>query len=253
MVTKKIIVGNWKLYVTKIEQAKRLFSVTKKAVSHTSGVEVIICPPFVLVPLANTLLKGSVVRVGAQNLFWEHGGAFTGEVGTHILKDYGVEFVIVGHSERRYFFDETNDIVAKKLQAAMEGGLKAILCVGERIRSGDWKQFLLRQVLASTKNIKKSAVHNLIVAYEPVWAIGTGRADTPHNAEESIREIRKVLARRFGKNAVKNVRILYGGSVTPGNVNNFLLSPEIDGVLVGRASTIPKDFSRIIKITAGGN
>lgn len=243
---RSIIVANWKLYITKAAQAERLLRATRMAaVRAKANARVVVCPPFIFMPLASAVLKKTDVALGAQNLFWSQSGPFTGELSAHTLKDYGVQYVIVGHSERRRFFDETDKIVAKKLRAALEGGLTPILCVGETARRGAWRAALRAQVAASTQGLPQKYVRRLLIAYEPVWAIGTGKADTPKEAQAAIREIQKMLARRFGKKAF-DIPFLYGGSVTSKNVAEFLASPHISGALVGRASADPKDFSKII-------
>lgn len=247
---KKLIVANWKLYVNRSDQALKLLKSTVRASKMGSGVKIVICAPFLMVPTVNAIIKGSSISTGAQNLSEGTQGAFTGEVSAHLLKDYGVEYVIIGHSERRYIFDETDEVVAQKLIAASKEGLKPILCVGEQKRIGNWKKTLLNQVSASIKGLDKKYIAKLIIAYEPVWAIGTGNADTPQDAKEAIIEIRKVLARRIGSKAAANIRMLYGGSVTSKNIANFISSAEIGGALIGRASTNPKDFALIIKKTA---
>ncbi len=247
---KKLIVANWKLYVNTVGQATKLLEYTAKASKQRLNIEVVICAPFLLVPLVNLMVKKSNIATGAQNISEDIQGAFTGEVSAHLLKDYGVKYVIIGHSERRYVFDETDKVISKKLIAASKEDLKPILCVGEKRRTGNWRKKLLEQVLASTKGLDKKHVSKLIIAYEPVWAIGTGKADTPQDAQEAITEIRKVLARKVGSKAAAGIRMLYGGSVTSKNIVNFLSSPEIDGALIGRASTDPKDFALIIKKAA---
>src|SRR3989344_6923726 len=195
---KKLIVANWKLYVNKSVQAVKILKFTIRASKKTPNAKVIICAPFLLVPTVNAMIKKSNISIGAQNLSGGTQGAFTGEVSAHLLKDYGVEYVIIGHSERRYIFDETDEVVAQKLIAASKEGLKPILCVGEQKRVGNWKKTILNQVSASIKGLDKKYIAKLIIAYEPVWAIGTGNADTPQDAKEAIIEIRKILARRIG-------------------------------------------------------
>lgn len=244
---KKLLVANWKLYINKPEQAHKLLTAVVGAVKENSSIDVVICAPFLLVPLVNLITKNSKISTGAQNISDVSRGAFTGEISAHLLKDYNVTYAIVGHSERRYIFDETDKIIARKVIAASKENIKVILCVGEKSRSNNWKNKLLRQVLASTQGLDKKYVSKLIIAYEPVWAIGTGKADTPKDAEEAIYEIKKVLTKKFGIKASRGIKFLYGGSVTSKNIVNFLASAQINGALVGRASTDPKDFAISIK------
>ncbi len=244
---KPLLIANWKLYVRRPTQALELLDATARA-ARTSRARVVLCPPAPLISFIVNALgsRNKNLAVGAQDVFWEDEGAFTGSFGPRLLKQIRASYVIVGHSERRRVFGETDGDVSRKLNASFAAGLHPVVCVGERSRKVNWRRELSAQFLASIKGISRVNAAKLIVAYEPVWAIGTGRADTPAEAAGAIVALRGLLAKAFGKKISSRAIMLYGGSVSAGNVGGFLNHPEINGALIGRASTVPREFERII-------
>lgn len=242
-----LIAANWKMNKT-VEEALRFVSELKGAVKG-ARVEMAVIPSFTsLYPVAE-MLSGTGIRLGAQDLFWEREGAFTGEVSPLMLKDVGCHFVIIGHSERRHTFGETNDMVRKKVEAALEHELVPILCVGEREEERDEGrtfQILEDQLEAALKGIPIGSPQHLVIAYEPVWAIGTGRTATPEQAQEAQGYIRGLLAFHLNSDMAHGVRILYGGSVRPDNIAELISMPDVDGALVGGASLDIKSFIEIV-------
>jgi len=239
-----LVAGNWKMNTTMAE-AEELARSMRAKLEGIEGVERVLCPPFVSLVVVGKVLRGSSVKLGAQNMYFEAKGAYTGEVSPAMLKGL-VEFVILGHSERRLYFGETDGLINKKVRAALDFGLKPILCVGERLEeneAGKTEQVLTRQLEGSLAGIAPAA--ELTVAYEPVWAIGTGRAATGLAAARSIKFVRDVLARLWDGDTAQQVRILYGGSVTKSNIAEFISQREIDGALVGGASLKIDDFPGI--------
>lgn len=215
--------------------------------------EVLVAPPFVGLHEATRVASGSSVGVAAQDVFWEKEGAYTGEVSVEMLVDLGVSACIIGHSERRQYFGETDDTVARKLSATLGSGLLAIMCVGENEHereSGLAEEVLARQVPAGLATVSREDAQILCIAYEPIWAIGTGRTATPEIAQESIAFVRRQVAAALGEAASLRVRILYGGSVTPGNIDELMGQPDIDGALVGGASLKVESFARIVHFLA---
>jgi triosephosphate isomerase len=210
---------------------------------------VVICPVYVNLPAAVAASKGSNVQIGAQNVYWEKEGAFTGEVSGSMIKAVGCSHVIIGHSERRQYFGETNDWVLKKTRAALESGLTPIVCVGETLEqreAGSTAAILTEQFQQGIGGLSDEEFARITIAYEPVWAIGTGRTATPEIAEDAHRVIRERVKARFGAQAADAVRMLYGGSVKPDNVSNLMAQPDIDGALVGGASLKPDSFASIV-------
>jgi len=244
-----IIAGNWKMN-TNIEEAVKLVQEMKDRLDKVEGVEKVLCPPFVsLVPL-RALLTGSSIGLGAQNMYSEEKGAYTGEVSPVMLIGL-CQYVIIGHSERRQYFAETDEIVNKKLQVALRFGLKPIVCVGERLEeneAGKTEEVVTRQVKGALAGI--DAPQDLVIAYEPIWAIGTGRAATEDQANETIGLIRQVVARLYANEFAQNLRIQYGGSVTSTNIAGLMSQPEIDGALVGGASLKATEFLSIVEQSA---
>jgi triosephosphate isomerase len=213
-------------------------------------VEKVLCPPFVSLVALNMMLRSLSIKLGAQNMYFETEGAYTGEISPLMLSEL-CEFVILGHSERRWYFGETDEIVNKKVKAALVNKLKPILCVGERLEeneAGKTEEVVNRQVTAALNGIEP--VSNLVIAYEPVWAIGTGKAATGKQATATIQFIRDVVAKLWNKSIAQDLRILYGGSVTSANVAEFISHPEIDGALVGGASLKAEEFVNIVKQAA---
>jgi triosephosphate isomerase (TIM) len=246
---KKVMAANWKMYKTPA-QTKDFFQAFLPEVAGHSRDEIVICPPYVDLGLAVDAARSSNVAIGAQNLHWKKEGAFTGEISAEMLLALGVTHVIVGHSERRQYFGETDDTVNLRLKAALEAGLAAICCVGEVLEereAGLTDDVLRRQCVRAFHAISaKKAVH-MVVAYEPVWAIGTGKTATPELAAEAHAVIRREAKEIFGEEFAASLRILYGGSVKPENATALMSQEEIDGALVGGASLDPKSFAAIVK------
>jgi triosephosphate isomerase len=246
---KKLIAGNWKMYKNP-DQTRAFFRDFLALVAGHTRDEIVICPPYIDLCAAVTVTKGSNVAIGAQNLHWEKEGAYTGEICPRMLLDVGCTHVIVGHSERRQYFGETDDIVNFKLKAALEGGLTPILCVGEVLEEREARlteDVLRRQCLRAFHALSTKKAAKLVVAYEPVWAIGTGKTATPQLASEAHVLIRGEAAKAFGQQFADKLRILYGGSVKPENAKALMAEEEIDGALVGGASLDPKSFAAIVK------
>ncbi|HHY76380.1 MAG TPA: triose-phosphate isomerase [Firmicutes bacterium] len=211
--------------------------------------EILICPPFTSLPALSSLVASYPIRTGAQDVFWETKGAFTGEISPTMLKDLGCRYVIVGHSERRHIMGETGEMVAKKVRAALDAGLRPILCVGETLaerEKGEALKVNSEMTSAGLAKVNKEEISQVVVAYEPVWAIGTGKEARPEDAAEVIREIRGAIDSLFGRGASEDVRVLYGGSVKAANIRSFMNREEIDGALVGGASLDPHEFARLV-------
>ncbi len=243
------VAGNWKMNTTVTEAEQLIFEMLEK-LDRIEGVEKVLCPPFVSLVAVNMMLRGSSIKLGAQNMYFETAGAYTGEISPLMLREL-CEFVILGHSERRWYFGETDEIVNKKVKVALTNKLKPILCVGERLaenEAGKTEEVVNRQVTAALNGAEP--VSNLVVAYEPVWAIGTGKAASGEQAAATIQFIRDVLAKLWNKSIAQNLRILYGGSVTRANIAEFISHPEIDGALVGGASLKAEEFASIVEQTA---
>jgi triosephosphate isomerase len=243
------IAGNWKMNTTATE-AERLVLGMLEELDRISDVERVLCPPFVSLVGISMMLQGSSIRLGAQNMYFEAKGAYTGEISPLMLREL-CEFVILGHSERRWYFKETDEIVNKKVKAALVNKLKPILCVGERLEeneAGKTEEVVNRQVTGALNDIEP--VRDLVIAYEPVWAIGTGKAASGAQAAATIQFIRDVVAKPWNKSIAQDLRILYGGSVTSANIAEFISHPEIDGALVGGASLKAEEFVSIVEQTA---
>lgn len=243
-----LIAGNWKMNTT-LDETGKLVAAMRPGLDAIQGVEKVVCPPFISLAAVKETLKGSTVKLGAQNLYFEEKGAYTGEVSPLMLAGL-CEFVIVGHSERRQYFGETDEVVNKKLRAALKVGLKPILCVGERLEqkeAGKTKEVVTGQVKAGLAGLGYSP--DMVIAYEPIWAIGTGRAATGAQANETIGLIRRQFAELYGKENAGKLRILYGGSVTADNIAEFVAQDEIDGGLVGGASLKADQFVSIVRQT----
>lgn len=244
-----LIAGNWKMNTTASE-AERLVLEMLEKLDRIEKVEKVICPPFVSLVGIGMMLQGSSIKLGAQNMHFEAKGAYTGEISPVMLREL-CEFVILGHSERRWYFGETDDIVNKKVKAALAHSLKPILCVGERLNeneAGRTEEVVNRQVRAALNDV--GPVRDLVIAYEPVWAIGTGKAAGGAQAAATIRFIRDVVGKLWNRSMAQDLRILYGGSVTDGNIGEFVSHPEIDGALVGGASLKVEEFLGIVERTA---
>jgi len=246
-VRRLLIAGNWKMHKT-VPEALELVRELKERLKGVDDRDILVCPPFTALYPVKEELCGSSINLGAQNMFYEREGAFTGEISPVMLKDAGCKFVILGHSERRKIFGETDGLINRKVLSAAENGLVPILCVGETLEereAGKTREVVERQVREGLKNFPVEA--ELVIAYEPVWAIGTGRSATPEVAQEVHRFIRKVLKELFGEEKADGIRILYGGSVKPENARSLLEAEEIDGALVGGASLKADSFEKIVK------
>ena len=243
-----IIAGNWKMNKTKAE-ASALINELLPLVKDAEA-EVAICVPFTNLELAVELTKGTNVKVGAQNVHFAESGAYTGEISADMLKELGVEYVIIGHSERRQYFGETDETVNLRSKAAIKKGLKPIICVGElkeeRV-SGKTEEVVKTQTIGALKDFDEEMMQSVVIAYEPVWAIGTGLTATNEQANETIGYIRKVVAEILGQKVADEVRIQYGGSMNPSNAKELMAMPEIDGGLIGGASLKAENFSKVVK------
>jgi triosephosphate isomerase len=243
------VAGNWKMNKT-VAEARELVALMGKELKEIKGVDKVLCPPFMSLLAVANLLGGTDLGLGAQNMHWEDKGAFTGEVAPGMVKEF-CKYVIIGHSERRTYFGETDATVNKKVLAAQKYGLTPIVCVGETLaeyESGQTAEVVKRQVLAGLQGVDPAFAPTLVVAYEPVWAIGTGKASSAENAESVHRDVvRAALAELFGAETAQAIRILYGGSVTGANAAEFFSQPDIDGALVGGASLKVDDFVTITK------
>lgn len=244
---KKIIAGNWKMNKNATEAVE--FINELKAKDLNKEVDVVVCPTFVCLPQAVEAAKGSAVKVGAQNIHWADNGAFTGEISGEMLKNIGVEYVIIGHSERRQYFGETDETVNNRLKAALKYDLKPIVCVGELLEereAGITNKVLDTQVRGALKDIAANDVANLVVAYEPVWAIGTGKTASSEDANDACKFIRETIKALYNEEVANKVRIQYGGSVKASNANELFNTTDIDGGLVGGASLKLDDFTNIV-------
>ena len=231
------------------DETRAFFEKFRPLVASSNHCEIAICPPFVNVPAAVDAARGSNVTVGGQNLFWAKEGAYTGEVSAAMLKAAGCRWVIIGHSERRQYFGETDESVLKKTVAALEAGLDPIVCVGEKLEereAGRTNQVLADQFGGGIGPLTPQQFAKIVIAYEPVWAIGTGRTATPEIAADAHRVLRDQARARFGEDAASRLRILYGGSVKPDNIKGLMAQPELDGALVGGASLDPVSFASIV-------
>jgi triosephosphate isomerase (TIM) len=249
LMRKPLIAGNWKMNTT-VDEAIVLVKEMFDGLNSLSSVDRVLCPPFVSLHSIAGILQGSSIGLGAQNMYFKEKGAFTGEISPIMLKSM-CKYVILGHSERRQIFGETSETVNEKMKAALEAGLLPIMCIGETLaenEAGKTGDILSNQVRSGLNGI--SIGGSLIIAYEPIWAIGTGKAATGKQAAETIRYIREVLASTWSKDVAKSVRILYGGSVTAANIDEFTSEPEIDGYLVGGASLKASEFVDIVRRTS---
>jgi len=240
--------GNWKMYKTPSDTTA-FFEKFRPLVEKTEHCEIVICPPFTSLAAAVDAARNSSIRVGAQNVSWAKEGAFTGEISGPMIVAVGATHAIVGHSERRQYFNETDETVLKRTQAALEFGLTPIVCVGERLEqreSGNTEAVLVGQFQEGIAGLSAQQFAKIVIAYEPVWAIGTGKTATPEIAADAHRAIRGQVREKYGKEAADAVRILYGGSVKPDNARTLMAQPEIDGVLVGGASLDPVGFASIV-------
>ena len=245
---KKIIAGNWKMNIKPSETAALVKGVVEATKDYTN-VEVVCCTPAIDVPAAVEAAKGTPVGIGAENCHWKESGAYTGEISTGMLLDAGAKYVIIGHSERRQYFGETDETVNLRARAAIAAGLTAIVCVGETLEereAGKLVDVIERQMNVGLKDVSAADCAKLVIAYEPVWAIGTGLTATDEQANETIGVIREAVRGAYG-DAADDVRIQYGGSMNPKNVKGLMAQPEIDGGLIGGASLKAEDFSKVVR------
>jgi triosephosphate isomerase len=243
-----LIAGNWKMHCTRAE-ATTLIDGFKSAAAGARDREVVVAPPYTALEAVARAIADTTIGLAGQSLHWEPKGAFTGEISGEMLKDVGCAYVLVGHSERRQHFGENNEVVRQKIEAALRAGLKPIVCIGETLREregGNTLPVIERQVRDGLAEFGRDVVRGLTIAYEPVWAIGTGETATPEQAQEVHATIRALLRELAGENGSEAVRILYGGSVKPDNVDSLMAQPDIDGALVGGACLDAASFSRII-------
>jgi triosephosphate isomerase len=244
-----LIAGNWKMHGT-IRECSELARAVVKALENFEAAEVLVAPPYLALPEVRKVLDGSRVKLAAQDMHWEPKGAFTGEVSPTMLKEVGVSHVILGHSERRHVIGESNDLIAKKVRAALASALVPILCVGELLEERNMKvtkEVVERQTTKALEGIPPAEAGGIVLAYEPVWAIGTGLTATPFVAQEVHHFIRNVLGRLVGTGVAENIRILYGGSVKADNAKDLMSQPDIDGLLVGGASLDAAAFGKIAR------
>lgn len=245
---KPIIAGNWKMNKTPAE-TRELINELKPLVQDAE-VDVVVCPPFVCLAAAAEALKGSNIALGAQNMHFEEKGAYTGEIAPNMLKELGVEYVIIGHSERRQYFGETDESVNKKVTVALAHGLNPIMCVGETLEErekGITEKVVDKQTREGLKGLEGQDAQRVVIAYEPVWAIGTGKTATSDQANEVIAFIRGIVSDMFGKDVADKIRIQYGGSMNPKNASELMAMPDIDGGLIGGASLKAEDFAKVVK------
>jgi triosephosphate isomerase len=246
----KVIAGNWKMYKTN-DEALTMVNALKIKVTGTQKTTMIVCPPFTALSAVAAALKDSAIAVGAQNMHWEKQGAFTGEISAGMILNIGAAYVILGHSERRQYFGETDATINKKLMSALDAGLLPIVCVGETLgqrEQGVTNKIVGDQLAGSLAGMSADVMAGIILAYEPVWAIGTGKTATPDQAQEVHAFIRSFLGKAYGEATAEKVIIQYGGSVKPGNAHDLLTQKDVDGALVGGACLEADSFSAIIEV-----
>lgn len=246
---KKFIAGNWKMNKDLTGSIELISGLKKELENLNNPPEIAICPPFIALETANALLKNSNIKLGAQNMYFEENGAFTGEISAQMLKSVGCEYVILGHSERRCIFKETNETINLKVKKAIESGLKPIFCVGETLEEREkniTEKIVETQIITGLKNISENEALSITIAYEPVWAIGTGKTASPEQAQEVHFFIRKLIEKLYSKKAADSITIQYGGSVNASNAKDLLSMPDIDGALVGGACLKADSFAAII-------
>lgn len=249
-----MIAGNWKLHNT-ISESLELVNLLKPAVAGQQDVEIVVAPVFTALSTVAKAIADSPIKLAAQNCYFEPKGAFTGEVSPPLLKDVGCAYVIIGHSERRQIFGESNELINHKAHALAEAGLGIILCIGETLEERESERMfdvLRKQVRTGLKGLTEAQVVHLVIAYEPVWAIGTGVTASNEQAQEAHAFVRALVGEYYGPDVAAKTRILYGGSVKPGNVDGLMSQPDVDGALVGGASLKAEDFARIVNFQPGG-
>lgn len=246
----RLIVANWKCNPATLPEAQRLFAAIKKTSPRYKNVDVVVCPPAVF--LSSLSAKdGRAFKLGIQDVFWENTGAYTGAVGPRMARSVGAVYAIVGHSERREQLKETNEMIEAKMEAALEAGLRVVLCVGEKSRQGDaaeYAAFVKEEIQTGLRGVAKQVLKNVIIAYEPIWAIGSDEADTPERTLEMALYIRKTVADLYDRSTAQAFPVLYGGSANANNARMFLRDGGVDGLLVGRASLNAKEFGKMVEI-----
>ena len=248
MARRPIIAGNWKMNNT-IAAGKQLVKDLAPLVKDNKDVDIVVCPTATALAGVAEAVKGSNIHVGAQNVHWEKSGAFTGEISTEMLKEIGVEYCVLGHSERRDYFGETDEGVNKRAKAAFAANITPIICCGESLEireAGNYIDHVVKQINAALEGFSAAEAAKLVIAYEPIWAIGTGKTATFDQAEEVCKAIREAVAKKFDQAAADAIRIQYGGSVKPATIKDLMKQPNVDGALVGGASLKAKDFSEIV-------
>ncbi|MBU4312811.1 MAG: triose-phosphate isomerase [Candidatus Omnitrophica bacterium] len=244
-----IIAGNWKMHKT-VQESIDIGVGLKRKFYTFSEADIVICPPFTALSKVSAVIMDSAIMLGAQDMYWESEGAFTGEISPSMLKDAGCRYVIIGHSERRHIFGETDEAVNKKLKVALKHGMVPIMCIGEKLEERDHGmtfEVLEKQLGRGLKDFAKDEAVRVVIAYEPVWAIGTGRTATPQQAQEAHKFIRDFIERTYDKEAAAKIRIQYGGSVKPGNIAQLMAQEDVDGALVGGASLDVNSFTEIVQ------
>ena len=246
---RKVVAGNWKMNMLPNEAMSFIRQIESEV--NNSKAEVILCVPYTDLFYSLLTAQDTKIKIGAQNMHWEEKGAYTGEISGQMLKCIGVEYVIIGHSERRQYFAETDETVNKKVKSALLNGLKPIVCVGETLEQreqGKQEEIITNQTHLALEGLNEEQLQNVMVAYEPIWAIGTGKTATSEDANNSIKSIRNQVEKDYGKNAAENIIILYGGSVKPENSKELFSMSDIDGGLVGGASLKAEEFIKILSI-----
>lgn len=244
-----IIIANWKMHKTNKEACELVKEIREKVVDVTN-VEIVICPPFTALLAVREIINNSKIALGAQNLHWEKQGAYTGEISPVMLKEIGCKYVIVGHSERRMYFHETDEIVNLKVKAALSHGLSPVMCLGETLEEREKRlteKAVERQIINGLRDVGKEQILNVLIAYEPLWAIGSGKAATPSQAQEVHAFLRNLLVQLYSPKIASQIHIQYGGSVKPENMREFMKEEDIDGAMVGGASLETDSFVRIVK------
>ena len=244
-----IIAGNWKMNKTQ-DEARTLVEGLKNVLKTVDDVDIVVCPPFTSLEQVARVIEGTNIQLGAQDVHWEDTGAYTGEIAPLMLKDLGCQYIIVGHSERRIYFGETNESVNKKAKAVLKYNLTPIICVGERLEQREAAQtftVIEDQLKGAVQDIGPEEIKRIVIAYEPVWAIGTGRTATPQQAQEAQNFIRNLLKKLYNEEVANSVRIQYGGSVKPENIADLMVEEDVDGALVGGASLKLESFIKIVK------
>lgn len=246
---KPLIAGNWKMHTTVHESADLVLKL-RELIKSTDSIDVVLAPPFTSIQHISHLVADTGIELAGQNVFWKESGAYTGEISAQMLRAIGCNYVIIGHSERRALFGDTDDRVNKKAHAAIKAGLKPIICVGETLEEKEAGRTISKvkgQILRALAGLKTGSLRELTIAYEPIWAIGTGQSATPESAEEVHNSIRELLYEDYDSSAAKKIRIIYGGSVKADNIDQLMAMPNIDGALVGGASLKAENFARIVQ------